>query len=123
MELIMTAMMKVHPVAKYHMQKRVNLTLGDGKAPTAAPTPTATHVPTQAPTQVTDTYTMSHAMVTAMQRSKKAECHRQTKLREELADTFSRGSGIPAKRLTEVSGDPTYKRFSGMKKRKIMGQC
>ena len=44
-------------------------------------------------------------------------------MREELADTFLRGLGITAKRLTEVRGDPTYKRFSRMQKRKIMGQC
>ena len=44
-------------------------------------------------------------------------------MREELTDTFSRGVNVTARRMVEVSGDPTHNRFSKTQKGKIMGWC
>jgi hypothetical protein len=99
------------------MQMRLSLALVEWRAPAAAP------APTQLTTQTTDAYAVAQAMVTAMQRSEEAERRRREDLREELADVFLKGADITARRFAEVSGDPTYKRFSRTQKGKIMGWC
>ena len=59
----------------------------------------------------------------AMQRSQEEERQRRNDWREDLADAFAKGADVTARRIAEVSRDPTYKRFSRTQKGKIMGWC
>ena len=89
----------------------------------AAPAPAAAPALTQAPTQTIDTDIVAQATVATMQMSKEAKRRRQTKLRKELADAFLKRADVTVRRLAEVNGDPTYKRFSRTQKGKITGWC
>jgi hypothetical protein len=77
----------------------------------------------KAPTQPTNAYIVAQATVAAMQRHEEAKRRRKTKLREELVDAFSKGADATVRQLAEVSGGPTYKRFSRTQKGNIMGWC
>ena len=62
--------------------------------------------------QTIDAFTVTQATVAVMQRSEETVRLRREDLREELADAFSRGADVTARRIVKVSGDSTYKRFS-----------
>ena len=123
MELQMTAMIRVNPAAERQMQTRVNATLGEWRTYVTLPAQLAAPSPPRAATQTTDAFVVAQATVAVMQRSAEEERRQQVNLREELADAFSKGADVTARRIAEVSGDPTYKRFFRTQKGEIMGWC
>ena len=116
----MTAMLRVNPAAERQMQTPVNTTLGEWRAPAVAPAQLVAPAPQQAAVQTTGAFAVAHATVAAMQRSAEEDQRRQDDWREELVDPFSKGVDVTARRIAEVSRDPTYKRFSRTQKGKTI---
>ena len=112
MELQMTAVRQVTPAAERRMRARVNTTLGNWTGTAVASARQAAPVPPQAVSRPTDAFAAAQATVEVMQRSQEEERQRRDGWKEMLADAFSKGADVTVRQIAEVSGDPTYKRFS-----------
>ena len=56
-----------------------------------------------------------------MQSKEDIERHRRSEFREDLADAFSKGADVTARRIADVNGDQAFRRFTRTQKGKLMG--